>query len=152
MQTIARANRVAPNKSCGLIVDYVNVFKYMQKALGQYAISDDVEMPVKDIDNLISMLDSTISESSNFLFDIGIDLENLIGDMPVFERLEELRNAYDTILSKDANVDKFKVLMNTMDAFAFTKYIMKEWFDIDVIFPNLDYDSVLEMYIEKYFR
>ena len=32
------------------------------------------------------------------------------------------------------------------------KYIMKEWFDIDVIFPNLDYDSVLEMYIEKYFR
>ena len=43
-------------------------------------------------------------------------------------------------------------LIVEVDAFAFTKYIMKEWFDIDVIFPNPDYDSVLEMYIEKYFR
>lgn len=30
MQAIARANRVFPGKSCGIIVDYVNVFKYMQ--------------------------------------------------------------------------------------------------------------------------
>lgn len=116
MQTIARANRVAPNKACGLIIDYVNVFKYMKKALGQYAISEDSdEMPVKDITKLVQMLDNTISESNDFLFNIGIDLENIIGDMPVFEKLEELRDAYDTILSKDANVEKFKVLMNTME-------------------------------------
>lgn len=31
MQAIARANRVYPNKPCGIIVDYVNVFKYMKK-------------------------------------------------------------------------------------------------------------------------
>lgn len=116
MQTIARANRVAPNKACGLIIDYVNVFKYMKKALGQYAISEDSdEMPVKDITKLVQMLDNTISESNDFLFNIGIDLGNIIGDMPVFEKLEELRDAYDTILSKAANVDKFKVLMNTME-------------------------------------
>lgn len=31
MQAIARANRVYPNKPCGIIVDYVNVFKYMKR-------------------------------------------------------------------------------------------------------------------------
>ena len=117
MQTIARANRVYPGKSCGLIVDYVNVFKFMQKALSQYAFTgddgDDV-MPVKDIDKLICQLDETITEAVNFLFNIGVDLDNIIGDTPLFDKLEELRNAYDTIISKDASKDRFKVLMNTM--------------------------------------
>lgn len=117
MQTIARANRVAPNKSCGLIVDYVNVFKFMQKALSQYAFTGDDgenQMPVKDIDKLISQLDATIEDSVNFLFNIGVDLENIIGDTPLFNKLEELRDAYDTIISKDTSKDKFKVLINTM--------------------------------------
>jgi type I restriction enzyme R subunit len=41
MQAIARANRVYPKKPCGIIVDYVNVFKYMKKALSDYAVPDD---------------------------------------------------------------------------------------------------------------
>ena len=56
MQAIARANRVYPGKSCGIIVDYVNVFKYMQKALTEYATGDDgTEFPAKDIDKLIEL-------------------------------------------------------------------------------------------------
>ena len=34
MQTIARANRVFGEKNNGLIVDYVGVFRDLQKALG----------------------------------------------------------------------------------------------------------------------
>src|SRR5258706_16428704 len=37
MQTIARANRVFRNKVNGLIVDYVGVFRNLQKALAIYA-------------------------------------------------------------------------------------------------------------------
>ena len=37
MQTIARANRVAPGKESGLIVDYVGVFRALQNALATYA-------------------------------------------------------------------------------------------------------------------
>jgi type I restriction enzyme R subunit len=33
MQTIARANRVAPGKESGLIVDYVGIFRALQNAL-----------------------------------------------------------------------------------------------------------------------
>ena len=36
MQTIARANRVFPGKHSGLIVDYVGVFRNLQKALAIY--------------------------------------------------------------------------------------------------------------------
>lgn len=36
MQTIARANRVFQDKVNGLIVDYVGVFREMQKALAIY--------------------------------------------------------------------------------------------------------------------
>ena len=37
MQTIARANRVAPGKPRGLIVDYVGVFRNLKEALAIYA-------------------------------------------------------------------------------------------------------------------
>ncbi len=37
MQTIARANRVAPGKESGLIVDYVGIFRALQDALAIYA-------------------------------------------------------------------------------------------------------------------
>lgn len=36
MQTIARANRVFPGKTNGLIVDYVSVFRNLQRALAVY--------------------------------------------------------------------------------------------------------------------
>ena len=37
MQTIARVNRVCTGKENGLIVDYLNLFKNLQKALADYA-------------------------------------------------------------------------------------------------------------------
>ena len=47
MQAIARANRVFPGKSCGIIVDYVNVFKYMQKALSDYASNAEFNLQMQ---------------------------------------------------------------------------------------------------------
>lgn len=50
MQTIARANRVYNGKECGLIIDYLDVFKYLKRALADYASDDGGLMPVKDVD------------------------------------------------------------------------------------------------------
>ncbi|MDZ7808349.1 MAG: hypothetical protein U5K71_14730 [Gracilimonas sp.] len=41
MQTIARANRVFEGKNNGMIVDYVGVFRHLQKALATYAVGGD---------------------------------------------------------------------------------------------------------------
>ena len=115
MQAIARANRIYPNKTSGLIVDYVNVFAYMQKALGLYATSDiEGEMPVKDIEKLISTIDETIDECDNFLKEINVDLDKIISESSIFEKLEDLRLAYNAIINKDGPKEKFKVISNTI--------------------------------------
>ncbi len=52
MQTIARANRVFPGKNNGLIVDYVGVFRNLQKALAIYAAGTAAAatLPVREKD------------------------------------------------------------------------------------------------------
>ena len=115
MQAIARANRVYPDKPCGIIVDYVNVFKYMQKALSQYATGDDgQEFPAKDIDRLLELIDQTIAETDLFLKSLSVDLDAIIAGEDTFDKMEELRKAYNIIVANDDDKEKFKVLSNTL--------------------------------------
>ncbi len=115
MQAIARANRVFPNKPCGIIVDYVNVFKYMQKALAQYAIGDcEGVYPAKNIADLIRLLDSCIEEADVFLLELGVNLDEILYESSTLDSLESLRAAYCKIVENDETKDKFKVLTNTM--------------------------------------
>ena len=115
MQAIARANRVYPGKPAGIIVDYVNVFKYMKKPLTEYASGDDdTEFPAKNIDQLMGYIDGTIAEADSFLLSLNIDLEKIIADSNTLDKLDSLRSAYDTIVAKDDNKEKFKVILNTL--------------------------------------
>ena len=115
MQAIARANRVYPEKPAGIIVDYVNVFKYMKKALTEYATGDNgTEFPAKDIDQLISYIDGTIDEADSFLISLDIDLEKIIAGSNTLDKLDALRSAYDTIVAKDDDKEKFKVILNSL--------------------------------------
>jgi len=115
MQAIARANRVYPDKPCGIIVDYVNVFKYMQRALTDYAAgSDGTDFPAKNIDQLIVLIDQAVAEADEFLQGIGIDIGEIIAEASTLDRLDKLREAYNTIIANDENKDKFKVILNTL--------------------------------------
>ena len=115
MQSIARANRVYPGKTSGIIVDYVNVFKYMQQALTDYATGDDGdEFPAKDIEYLLELIGQSIDEAEEFLSELDISLDEinkLPGDL---EKLEALRNALEIIYQKDEGKEKFRVITNTM--------------------------------------
>lgn len=115
MQAIARANRVYPGKTCGIIVDYVNVFKYMQKALSEYAETDGKEgYPAKDIEQLITNIERSISDTEAFLLKIGIKTKDIIAEEDTINRLEMLRKAYDHILTKDEWKERFKVMSNLL--------------------------------------
>lgn len=116
MQAIARANRVYPGKPCGIIVDYVNVFMHMKKALADYAVPDDATMmPAKDVDALIGYLDECIEKADGFLQSVGISLETIIGESSTLDQLDSLRKAYDVIVSNDGYKEKFKVITNAMN-------------------------------------
>ena len=115
MQAIARANRVFPGKTCGIIVDYVNVFKYMQQALSDYASTGDgQEYPAKDIERLIANIDQTITDCDVFLQSIGIKIDDIIAESNTLDQLEMFRKAYNKILEKDEWKDRFKVLTNLL--------------------------------------
>ncbi len=116
MQAIARANRVFPGKTCGIIVDYVNVFKYMRQALSDYASTGDEnqDFPAKDIEQLIQNIDDCIAECDAFLQQLGIHLEAIIGEGDTLDRLELLRQAYDKILERDEWKERFKVMSNLL--------------------------------------
>lgn len=115
MQAIARTNRVYPSKSCGLVIDYVNVFKFMKQALSDYATGDENGLyPAKDVNYLVEMLNQCVEEADLFLKEIGININTIIEESSTFDKLEELRKAYNIIVEKDENKDKFKVITNTM--------------------------------------
>lgn len=115
MQAIARANRVFPGKNCGVVVDYVNVFKYMQQALSDYASNDDnAEYPAKDIEALIENIDECLLECEAFLLKLGISIDKIIAESNTLDQLDLLREAYLKILEKDKWKDRFKVLSNLL--------------------------------------
>lgn len=151
MQAIARANRVYPNKPCGIIVDYVNVFKYMKKALSEYAIGDNNEkLPAKNIDDLIANLDECIGKTNEYLISIGIDIEKLLNETNVLDKLDILREAYNKIVEKSETKDKFKVLTNTMiNLYEASKPEIFEKHWKNDVFPALQYlHGLLMNYID----
>ncbi len=115
MQAIARANRVYPGKPCGIIVDYVNVFKYMKQALANYAVGDDDSvLPAKNIDELEKLINACIEEADKFLLERKISLSAIIDAEDTFDKLEALRLAYNKIVANDDDVVKLKVILNTL--------------------------------------
>jgi type I restriction enzyme R subunit len=101
MQTIARANRVFKDKTNGLIVDYLGVFRDLQKALAIYAPQTGRdETPVKNKTELVELLKKAINETTTFCTQQGIDLDKLT-KADGFERVKYLDDAVEAILVND---------------------------------------------------
>jgi type I restriction enzyme, R subunit len=80
MQTIARANRVFPDKENGLIVDYIGVFRDLERALAIYgaAVGDEVvDSPIQDKAALIVALTEAIDACAELCERYDIDLDDL---------------------------------------------------------------------------
>ncbi len=80
MQTIARANRVFPDKENGLIVDYIGVFRDLERALAIYgaATGDDrIDSPIQDKADLVDALGKAIEECAELCERYDVDLDEL---------------------------------------------------------------------------
>ncbi len=83
MQTIARANRVFGEKNNGLIVDYVGVFRDLQKALAIYGSSsgggvNEGECPIQKKEELVAALIEAIAEATAFCTERGVNLTPIL--------------------------------------------------------------------------
>ena len=115
MQTIARANRVYNGKECGLIIDYLDVFKYLKHALADYASDDGGLMPVKDVDNLLGQLHKAIDLTKTFCMSHDVDLNKVIEDGDTFKNLSLFEDYANTIVGNDDVKNEFAVMANTVD-------------------------------------
>jgi len=118
MQTIARANRVFGEKVNGLIVDYIGVFRSLQKALAIYATTEggieEGERPIASKDALVEDLRELVEEALEFCADLGFDPQ-AIAPLSGFERVAAMDDAVDAILVNDETKREFLALANQVD-------------------------------------
>lgn len=105
MQTIARANRVFGDKNNGLIVDYVGVFRDLQKALSIYGSGSgggmkEGESPIQKKEALIEELREAIAEAKEFCVSRGVVVEQVM-KTEGFERIAFLDDAVKLLVDKE---------------------------------------------------
>ncbi|MBO0439616.1 type I restriction endonuclease subunit R [Candidatus Enterococcus ikei] len=122
MQAIARANRVYSDdkrgiKINGLIVDHVNIFHYMKKALKDYGGSHheaELDLPVKQVDELIEMLILTQEEMIHFCASLNIDLMEIVNAKETFSKTCKAKAAVNTVVATDEQKAQFIIYTNLL--------------------------------------
>jgi len=104
MQTIARANRVFEEKNNGLIVDYVGVFRNLQKALAIYGSASGGgvkpgECPIQKKEELVAQLVLAIAEAKTFCTERGVDVEKVL-HAEGFQKIAHLDDAASHLVQK----------------------------------------------------
>ncbi|MCC4211389.1 type I restriction endonuclease subunit R [Leeuwenhoekiella parthenopeia] len=121
MQAIARANRVHTGKNNGLIVDYIETYKALLKALAIYGgggsgkpdTNDPPidEPPVKPLEDLIEDLRETIDAMESFLkHDCDFDLKLIAEADDTIYRIKYLQEGYNAVCETQDTRNKFNVL------------------------------------------
>lgn len=108
MQTIARANRVFPEKDNGLIVDYVGVFRNLESALAIYGAASEGEPPIEVIDALAGELDTAVADVITFCAGASVDLVAM-RDATGFDHIAKRDAAVESLLADDETWNDFLV-------------------------------------------
>ncbi|MGO8672419.1 MAG: type I restriction endonuclease subunit R, partial [Capsulimonadaceae bacterium] len=120
MQTIARANRVFQDKKNGLIVDYVGVFRNLQRALALYGaskgseFSDTEDSPVADKSQLVAALAELVTETDKFCAGLGVDTA-AIRLAAGLERVKLLEDATELIIAVKENKLRYLSMASAVD-------------------------------------
>ena len=122
MQTIARANRVAPRKVCGRIIDYYGVFRNLKKALADYATGEEesvdkeknkVDLPVEEKEKLFDLLSKAIQEAESFCLPLDIKLDVILDSSDTFEEIALFDNYADKLLAREESKQNFFVTLRS---------------------------------------
>src|SRR3989339_1079715 len=117
MQTIARANRVADEgKKNGLIVDYIGVFKNIERALALYAATGtDEDEIIRSKDELLTDLKKALRNAKEFMRREEMELEPLLA-APSEQKLLILEQYADKIIGVQENKKKFLNLASDLQS------------------------------------
>ena len=113
MQTIARANRVYPGKISGVIVDYVGVFRNLERALAIYGGGGTGDKPVREKSALMAALQQVLAETSDLCRQQGADLA-AIQEAEGFARIRLLNDAVEALVAPEAIKRQYLDLANNV--------------------------------------
>ena len=113
MQTIARANRVYPGKISGVIVDYVGVFRNLERALAIYGGGGTGDKPVREKSALMAALQQVLAETSDLCRQQGADLA-AIQEAEGFARIRLIDDAVEALVAPEAIKRQFLDLANNV--------------------------------------
>ena len=140
MQTIARANRVYDDeKENGLIVDYGNVYKQLEKAYSVYGDGGKSqpgggekgpEKPVELLEEQEGDLREAIEETESYLRELEFDLNSMM-DVKPMEKIGLLNQATEKINLNETSRASFEVMARNV----FMKY--KALFPSEVVKPYI---------------
>ncbi len=115
MQTIARANRINEGKENGLIVDYIETYKDLLKALSVYGEGDNGGggtggPPVKPKEVQLEELKLAIDSLKQYLNGLGFELNLLTGEKNKLVKTRLVADAINCINENDKSRKRFMFL------------------------------------------
>ena len=132
MQTIARANRVYDDeKENGLIVDYGNVYKQLEKAYSIYGeggstggdpngVIGGTKRPVELLEDDVKGLGDSINNTKNYLIELSFNLDELTSpSLKPMEKIGYIKKAVDCVCLNESTRTKYEVLAREV----FRKYM-----------------------------
>lgn len=119
MQTIARANRLSEGKESGLIVDYIGIFRNLEKALAIYgAVSKEDEKkkdhPAQSKHELVFQLENYIGELNTFLEGFGINGVSIAKELDISKKLAKIADAVEKLLGAELSKREYKAKANAV--------------------------------------
>lgn len=150
MQTIARANRVYDDeKENGLIVDYGNVYKQLEKAYSIYGEggrsggntggdpNGKGNKPVEDLEDLETELRQAIKDVIGYLKELNFNLSDLTSAKPM-GKIAKIQEATDCICLNETTRTSFEMMARNV----FRKY--KALFPSEVLKPHINNYNAIE--------
>lgn len=145
MQTIARANRVYDDeKENGLIVDYGNVYKQLEKAYSIYGEGSKTGgkgkpdgKPVAPLEDLEVELKQAIKDVKNYLKELDFSLQDLKEAKPM-AKIAKIKSATDCVCLNETTRTTFEMMARNV----FRKY--KALFPSEVLKPHVGNFNAIE--------
>ena len=135
-----------------LEIDSVPVlFEEMEEDARYYDVLNYIAINKKFIGNELEIRKSIIHEVKHLHQKYCISHKNEINKSASIELIRKWEADYK-INQRLIPLDKLMLMSIEIDAFAFTKFILKEWFQYDYHHYDLIYDELLNIYINKYFK
>lgn len=126
MQAIARANRINEGKENGLIVDYIGIVPYLEKALADYTINKQKTKKIKPTisrEELIKKVEENCKAIVDFLAENGFKLSELTDTNDKNLKIRKIREAVNILVTPpEDKKKKFSLLCSQF--FRLYKYLL----------------------------